>query len=293
MKKLSAVLLGLSLATPTLVSAADQTAVPSRLDRIKEHKTMILGYYETGIPFSYLDNNGVQGFGAEISKRIAEAVRVELGLDELEIRWNPMTVSTRIALVAANTIDLECTSTSHKKSREQYVSFSNNFFISSDAMAARKDSGINSRESAAGKRIAVVEGSDNVQNAGSISSNLVEVANNPRGMQAVVRGDADAFFSNVGLVSREMLRIDDASAYEVNFVGSSPSGYACMLPKGDAAFKKIADDTIVNMMASGEMEQLFNTWFNGPIPPYGRSANVQIDELNEALYANPNDKAYE
>jgi glutamate/aspartate transport system substrate-binding protein len=293
MKKLSSLVLGLSLAAPMAVMADDAQSASSRLDRIKEHKTMILGYYETGIPFSYLDNNGVQGFGAEISKRIAEQVRIELGLDEMEIRWNPMTVSTRIALVAANTIDLECTSTSHKTSREKYVSFSNTFFVSSDAIAARKDSGITDAASVSGKKVAAVKGSANVTNAQAVGANVLEVANNPRAMEALVNGTAEAFFSNVGLVSREMLRVEDASSYQVNFIGSDKSGYACMLPKGDKELKRIADETIANMQLSGEMEQLFNKWFNGPIPPYGRSANVTIDALNKDLYANPSDIAYE
>jgi len=291
MKKLSSLLLGLSIAGSSAVYAADMES-SSRLDRIKEHKTIILGYYETGMPFSYLDNNGVQGFGAELSQRIAEQVRVELGLDELNIRWNPMTVSTRIALVAANTIDLECTSTSHKKSREQFVDFSNTFFISSDAIASKQDSGIVDAASAAGKRLAVVEGSRNVANAQPLNAELVELPNNPRAIDAVDQGDADGFFSNVGLVMREMLRLNDSTSYQVNLVGSNPSGYACMLPKGDAEFKAIADRTIADMQTSGEMEKLFNKWFGSAIPPYGRSAQVKIDELNKELYANPNDSAY-
>jgi len=290
MKKLSSLLLGLSIAGSSAVYAADTES--SRLDRIKEHKTIILGYYETGMPFSYLDNNGVQGFGAELSQRIAEQVRIELGLDELEIRWNPMTVSTRIALVAANAIDLECTSTSHKKSREKFVNFSNTFFISSDAIASKKDSGILDAESAAGKRIAVVADSRNVANARPLNAELVELPNNPRAIDAVDQGEADGFFSNVGLIMREMLRLDDSTSYQVNLVGSNPSGYACMLPKDDAAFKAIADETIAQMQLDGEMEQLFNKWFGSPVPPYGRSAQLKIDVLNKELYANPNDTAY-
>jgi glutamate/aspartate transport system substrate-binding protein len=293
MKKLNAFMLATSLSLSAGVVFAADAESASRLDRIKDHKTMILGYYETGIPFSYLDNNGVQGFGAEISKRIAEQVRIELGLDELEIRWNPMTVSTRMALVSSNAIDLECTSTSHKTSREKYVSFSNTFFVSSDAIATRKDSGINDAASVSGKKVAAVKDSANVINAQAVGADVLEVANNPRAMEALENGTAEAFFSNVGLVSREMLRVDDASKYQVNFIGSDKSGYACMLPKGDKELKRIADETIANMQLSGEMEQLFNKWFNAPIPPYGRSANVTIDALNKDLYANPSDIAYE
>jgi glutamate/aspartate transport system substrate-binding protein len=65
-----------------------------------------------------------------------------------------------------------------------------------------------------------------------------------------------------------------------------------MLPKGDDAFKAIADKTIADMQLNGEMEQLFNKWFGSAVPPYGRSAQVKIDALNKELYANPNDRAY-
>jgi len=292
MKKILPLLLGLLLSTGFSAQASEQS---SRLERIKENKTIILGYYETGIPYSFLDNNGVQGFGAELSQRIAKSIQQHLGLDELKIRWNPMTVSTRIALVNAGQIDIECTSTSHKSSREQYVDFSNTFFVSSDAFAARADSGIKQASDLVGKRVAVVADSRNQTNAlklGIAESDLVKVKNNQRAMQAVEAGEADAFFSNVGLVSREMLRVKDSSPYVVYSVGTNASPYACMLPKGDPEIKKIADNTIAEMMNSGEMQKLFNKWFNGPIPPYNRSANVQMDEKNLALYADPNDNFY-
>ncbi|MEG3637910.1 amino acid ABC transporter substrate-binding protein [Magnetococcus sp. PR-3] len=291
MKKLIALVFGVLLAWPMAAQAAEDSTMTGRLQRIQKHKTIVMGYYETGIPYSYLDNTGQRGFGVAISKRIAAAIQKHLKLDKLTIRWNPMTVSTRMSLVAANVVDVECTSTSHKRKREKHVGFSNTFFVSSNAFATRADSGIKSAQDLIGKRVAVVAGSRNVKNAKKLGNIiLVEEQNNPRAMQALQEGRADALFSNLGLVTREMLRIKDASPYVVYPLGTNASGYACMLPKGDKAIKKIADETIASMMKNGEMEKLFNQWFANPIPPYGRSANVQLDKLNKELYLNPNDK---
>jgi len=274
--------------------SASASEITGRLQRIHDYKTIVMGYYETGMPFSYLDNSGPRGFGVEVSKRIANAIKAHLKLDTLNIRWNPMTVSTRMTLIMANVIDLECTSTSHKRSREARVGFTNTIFIASSGIVTRADNKFTKLEDLYGKRVVVSSGS-RVEGFVRKLANVTAVIapNNQRAMQAVAEGKADAFYSNLGLLTREMLRVEDSRPYRVYGLDVDKSAYACMVPKGDTLMKKIADKTISSMMMSGEMEKLFRKWFSSPIPPYGRNANVALNDLNKNLYKNPNDKPFE
>ena len=62
--------------------------------------------------------------------------------------------------------------------------------------------------------------------------------------------------------------------------------YACMLPKGDAAFKKIVDGVIGGMMKSGEFTKLYDKWFLQPIPPKNQALGLPMNqELKDNLNA--------
>jgi glutamate/aspartate transport system substrate-binding protein len=66
--------------------------------------------------------------------------------------------------------------------------------------------------------------------------------------------------------------------------------YALMIRKDDRQFKTLVDETLANLMRSGEFEKLYTQWFERPIPP--RAINIQLpmsDALKHAI-KEPNDR---
>ncbi len=66
--------------------------------------------------------------------------------------------------------------------------------------------------------------------------------------------------------------------------------YALMIRKDDRQFKALVDETLANLMRSGEFEKLYTQWFESPIPP--RAINIQLpmsDALKRAIQE-PNDR---
>lgn len=43
--------------------------------------------------------------------------------------------------------------------------------------------------------------------------------------------------------------------------------YAIMLPKNDAAFKRVVDQKVRRVITSGEINVLYKKWFESPVPP--------------------------
>lgn len=62
-----------------------------------------------------------------------------------------------------------------------------------------------------------------------------------------------------------------------------------MLRREDPAFKKLVDDTMRAMIASGEMEKLYGRWFTQPIPPRGINMNFPASKELKDAFAKPND----
>src|ERR1700761_1831878 len=90
------------------------------LKNIKETGAINLGYRDSSIPFSYLDDNQKPvGYAMDICYKIVEAGKKELKLDKIEVKLNPVTSATRIPLMANGTVDLECGSTTNNAERQK------------------------------------------------------------------------------------------------------------------------------------------------------------------------------
>ena len=68
---------------------------------------------------------------------------------------------------------------------------------------------------------------------------------------------------------------------------------AIMMRKDDAAFKKVADDTIRELQKSGELAKVYDKWFVHPIPPKNTRVGLPASETTKAAWANLNDKPME
>src|SRR5471030_2226960 len=98
--------LGLLLAAALCAGRADAEELTGTLKNVKETGTITIGYRDSSIPFSYLDDNAKPiGFAIDICYKIVEDVKQELKLDKLEVNLNPVTSSTRIPFLANGTID--------------------------------------------------------------------------------------------------------------------------------------------------------------------------------------------
>src|SRR5258708_16427580 len=117
-------MIGLALAAALAAGQANAEELTGTLKKVKETGTITIGYRDSSIPFSYLDDNQKPiGFAIDICTKIVDAVKKELRLDKLEVEFNPVTSSTRIPLLPNGTIDLECGSTNNHATRLQQVSF--------------------------------------------------------------------------------------------------------------------------------------------------------------------------
>ncbi|MEA2943305.1 MAG: glutamate/aspartate transport system substrate-binding protein, partial [Bradyrhizobium sp.] len=127
-----------ALAAALGASQASAQELTGTLKNIKETGAITLGFRDSSIPFSYLDDNQKPvGFAMDICYKIVDAVKKELKLDKLEVKLNPVTSSTRIPLLANGTIDLECGSTTNNAERQKQISFTNTHFLTASRFVSK------------------------------------------------------------------------------------------------------------------------------------------------------------
>lgn len=277
----------LFIALPALASAAPYA---TRLERLKETRILVAGYRETAIPFSYMHNGKAIGFGVDLTERIAAGLRTKLETPDLRIRWNAVTLSTRIPLMTTNTVDLICTSDTHTLEREKQVNFSMSYYIVESGAAVLRNSGIRTYADLKGKRIAVaINSAAEAMLKNDPTLTVLSARSNRYAAQMIQSGKADAYLNDKSIVAGQLLTFADADKYEVISLGGKQETYGCLLPKNDPTFKKAVDDVLVDMMRNGEMKSLYEKWFIAPIPPFGKPLNLPFGSDIENLYLSPSD----
>ena len=157
-------MIGLTLTAALFAGQANAEQLTGTLKNIKETGTITLGFRDSSIPFSYLDDNQKPiGFAMDICYRIVDAVKKELKLDKLDVKLNPVTSSTRIPLLANGTIDLECGSTTNNAEREKQVAFTNTHFLTASRFVSKKSAKIDKIDGLKGKPVVSTSGTTNIK----------------------------------------------------------------------------------------------------------------------------------
>lgn len=282
-------------ATPSLNQPGPASPSPGRLDRVRETQTLVIAYRENALPFSYLLRGQPAGFGVDISKAIAADIQKDLNLSELRLRWNPVTLGTRMPLMVTNTVDLECATTTHTKARQKQVDFSYTFYVSEDGMVSRQGISWIPNNAPSSAKLAAVQGATTAQRLKGQGQSVVEVRSNRNGMLVLANAEVDAFVAAVPLLASERMllgkRGHDLAIQPVE--GGRSEAFACMLPINDPAFKEQVNRTLSRLMQSGDMLNLYNRWFMQPVPPFNIALDLPINTATLEAYSKPNNIPFE
>ena len=134
------------------------------LKKIKDTGAITIGFRDSSVPFSYLDDNQKPvGFAMDICYKIVDAVKKELKIDKLEVKLNPVTSATRIPLIANGTVDLECGSTTNNADRQKQVAFTNTHFLTASRFVSKKASKLDKIDDLKGKSVVSTSGTTNIK----------------------------------------------------------------------------------------------------------------------------------
>jgi glutamate/aspartate transport system substrate-binding protein len=291
------ILFGLALAAAVGASQASAEELTGTLKNIKDTGTITLGYRDSSIPFSYLDDNQKPvGFAMDICYKIVDAVKKDLKLDKLQVKLNPVTSATRIPLMANGTIDLECGSTTNNAEREKQVWFTNTHFLTASRYVFKKSSNLKSIDDLKGKTVVSTAGTTNIKQlteanvARKLNATIVPAKDHAEAFLMVETDRAVAFVMDDILLASLVAGSKDPSDYVISKDAfSTPEPYGIMLRKDDVPFKKVVDAATAALYTSGEGQKLYDKWFMSKIPPKGLNLNTPISPELKAEFAKPSD----
>lgn len=289
--------IGLALVATFAMSQAGAEELTGTLKNIKDTGAITLGFRDSSIPFSYLDDNQKPvGFAMDICYKIVDAVKKELKLDKLEVKLNPVTSATRIPLMANGTIDLECGSTTNNAERQKQVAFTNTHYLTASRYVFKKSSGLKSIDDLKGKTVVSTAGTTNIKQlteanvSKGLGANIIPAKDHAEAFLMVETDRAVAFVMDDVLLASLVAGSKSPDDYVISKDAfSKPEPYGIMLRKDDAPFKKVVDAATGALYTSGEAQKIYDKWFTQKIPPKGLNLNTPISPELKHEFAKPSD----
>ena len=279
------------------VSITPAVAQEGTLKKIKDNGYITVGHRDASIPFSYYDDKQQPvGFAMDLCAKIVDAVKAELKMPKLDVKYQLVTSANRIPLIANGTVDLECGSTTNNVARQEQVSFTITHFLTANRYVTKKSAGIKSFDDLKGKTIVSTSGTTNIKQATDVNvaknmgMNIIPANGHPEALQMVETGRAVAFVMDDILLYTLVAQAQNPGDYVISADALSlPEPYGIMMRKGDAAFKKVADNAMTALYKGGEINKIYAKWFTSPVPPKGLNYNVPMSAQFKNLVASPTD----
>lgn len=289
----------LALAIATTLAGGAYAQANDTLAKVKAAGSITMGVRDSSGALSYTQGDGKYGgFHVELCQRIVANIEKAVGR-KLEIKYQSVTSQNRIPLMQNGTIDIECGSTTNNLGRQKDVAFLNTVYMEQVRIAVKASSGITSISQLNGKNVATTTGTTSVQllrkheRATGIDFKEVFGKDHADSFLLLESGRADAFVMDATLLIGNIVNSKSPSDYRIVGEPLSLEPIGIMIRKDDPAIKKLGNDTLAELVKSGEIARIYDRWFMQPIPPKNVSVNMPVTAETKAAWANLNDKPAE
>ena len=280
-----------------LVSAAGAQELSGTLKKIKDSGSITIGHRDASIPFSYYDDKQQPvGYAMDLCLRIVDAVRTELKMSKLDVKYQLVTSANRIPLMANGTIDLECGSTTNNIARQKEVAFTITHFLTANRVVSKKTANLKSEADLKGKTMVSTSGTTNIKQLTDLNTsknmgmNIIPANGHPEAFQMVETGRAVGFAMDDILLYSLVASSRNPSEFVISdWALSLPEPYGIMMRRDDPAFKKVVDNAMTHVYKTGEINKIYEKWFQKPVPPKGINLNVPMSSLMKNLVSHPTD----
>ncbi|NLS06403.1 amino acid ABC transporter substrate-binding protein [Rhizobium sp. P32RR-XVIII] len=280
-----------SIFVGAIASTAWTSANAQTLDRIRQSSSLRLGYDADARPFSFKTEQGApDGYAVALCNKIADSVKAELNLPQLNAEWVPLAGDARMRAIQDGIVDLVCGAEPVTLSRRQEVSFSIPIFpsgtgavVSTSAPLALREvleygepssrpvwRGAPARTILEHKTFSSVAGttserwlSDKIKTF-QLAATTTPVESYQQGIERVLDGQSAVLFGDMPLLMDAAARSDNSGNLIVLERHFTYEPLGLELARGDEDFRLSVDRALSQTYASDGFRTFFATWFGPP-----------------------------
>ena len=278
-----------AVAAPATPAAAAPVRRIDTLKRIRDSGTILIGVREASVPFSFLDaQKHPLGYSVDLCLKVADAIKAELKLPRLEVKFVPVSSANRIPALQEYKIDLECGSTTNTRERQKQVAFAYTTFVAGIKMLAKTASNVSSIEDLRGKVVVVTKGTTSEKMIRQLNDErllkltIIEATDHNESFKAVAEGKAIAFPMDdvllYGLISKSTK--PDDFAVVGKYLSVEP--YAIMMRRDEPQLERVVNHALTDLFQSGEIRRMYTKWFAT------KDLTVPLNSLLKEAFSVPN-----
>lgn len=271
-----------------LLTALPMVASANTLERIRTSNAFTLGYVPDLAPFSVQEGDKASGYAIDLCLKIADKLKTELDLPNLQVRYQPVTSAEETSAVKLAKVDILCTPTPPTLERRKTISYSIPVYTAGLSVLVRKDAAESLLNALNGKQVnqgptwratinrglanqtfATIEGGvtedwvrERMRMLGVIAS-LVTVANIEEGAGLVATRKADAFFAERILLKNQVAKANASNELMVLDRIFEFAPVAMIVERGDEDFRLLVDRALSEAYRSGAIEQEYDKYLGG------------------------------
>lgn len=275
-------LMALALSCLAMVTSANT------LERVRNSHTLVLGFRPDLAPFTNADGNQARGYAIDLCLMIADRLKNELGVPDLDVRYQSVTAAQEVNAVSSGKVDILCTPTAQTVARRKLVSYSIPVYTAGLSVIVRKDANqallnvLNGHAANTGPtwRATVNRGLAN-QTYASIEGGVTEewirqkmrllgviatlttVSDNNQGLRLVAEGKASAFFSERILLRHEIAKQGEDGQLMLLDRIFEYLPVAMMVDRYDEDFRLLVDSALSEGYRSGAIERNYENYLGG------------------------------
>ncbi len=230
-------------------------ALASTLEEIKARGKIYIGTDATYPPMEFHDESGeIVGFDIDLGRAIAEELGVEAVF--IDTAWDGI-----FPALDAGKFDIIISSTSITEERLKSKEMSDPYYVTSQAIAVRKDNEtIRGPEDLRGKIVAVQIGTTGDLAVSEMEGVTVKRFDTiDKAYMEVLNGRADAVVNDLSEVAYRMKMLPDMKIVATFREGEEK--YGVTMRKGDVELLAAINEALRRIKASGKYDEIYRKWF--------------------------------
>ncbi|MCG5221149.1 ABC transporter substrate-binding protein [Streptosporangium soli] len=209
-------------------------------------------------PFQFKQGEKVVGFDVDIVDLVAKKLNVTQEIIDIDFA----AIKSGAALNAGK-CDVAAAGMTITPERQQNMGFSVPYFDATQALMAKKGSGITSLEDVKTKNLklgaqASTTGLEYVKKQGF---SPIEFADSPKELLGLQTGQADVIVQDLPVVLTWLKKPDVASKFEMVLSLDTGEQYGIGMKKDNTALKKVVDEAIETAKSDGTYTAIYKKWF--------------------------------
>ncbi|HXF90971.1 MAG TPA: transporter substrate-binding domain-containing protein [Candidatus Nitrosotenuis sp.] len=258
------------------------------LEDILAKKTIVIGFRESTLPYSFMDNDGkVRGYSIDICHKIIDRINKEKNTT-LTIQYQVVFPQTWLTLIQNNKVNMVCAGTTVTPERLAKVKIAPINADSINPVVLATNTTITKKEDLKGKNIILLPETagerliHQLNDQEKFGIKTIYAKSYSEALSLLEKGRGEAVVMTKVVLAGEIAKSDNPKAFKILDIHLSEFDVVgIMYTKDDPELETLIKSQMNEMKKDGSLFRIYDQWFNQPIGLKGINLNLPLTDAQK------------